>query len=307
MRAQVGAAPATDLDPGDRLRTGVNSSRSRLVDLDLPGARPRVLPAPRKLVGALAVELDGREGGRLLEDAAGERGERAPATAAVSRLGSPTGSTLALRRHRSPCRSRDGCRRRRSSAGRSANSARRVADSKRIGRTPVASGSSVPACPTRWAPVSSAQAADDREGGLARRLVDIEDARREARLVGSGSRRQRSPPWRPPGPASRPRPSAGRSPHRRRGCGRRRRTSRTEPAASTGAAAAHADLGQRRPDFLEQDRELEARDAVERVDDALGLGHHGVGLAEHPARHPRPGQPARRARPASSRARARSA
>src|SRR5450759_961218 len=36
---------------------------------------------------------------------------------------------------------------------RSANSARRVADSKRMGRTPVASGSSVPAWPTRWAPV----------------------------------------------------------------------------------------------------------------------------------------------------------
>src|SRR5258708_14470877 len=37
---------------------------------------------------------------------------------------------------------------------RSANSASRVADSKRIGRTPVARGSRVPAWPTRWAPVS---------------------------------------------------------------------------------------------------------------------------------------------------------
>src|SRR5260370_33291841 len=37
---------------------------------------------------------------------------------------------------------------------RSANSANRVGDSKRSGRTPVASGSSVPAWPTRWAPVS---------------------------------------------------------------------------------------------------------------------------------------------------------
>src|SRR5882672_9721018 len=36
----------------------------------------------------------------------------------------------------------------------SANSASRVADSNRIGSTPVASGSSVPACPTRCAPVS---------------------------------------------------------------------------------------------------------------------------------------------------------
>src|ERR1700693_2418268 len=36
---------------------------------------------------------------------------------------------------------------------RRANSARRVADSKRMGNTPVASGSSVPACPTRRAPV----------------------------------------------------------------------------------------------------------------------------------------------------------
>src|SRR6266850_5770964 len=36
----------------------------------------------------------------------------------------------------------------------SANSARRVADSNRMGRTPVARGSSVPACPTLCAPVS---------------------------------------------------------------------------------------------------------------------------------------------------------
>src|SRR5579872_6494978 len=35
----------------------------------------------------------------------------------------------------------------------SANSASRVDDSKRMGSTPTASGSSVPACPTRWAPV----------------------------------------------------------------------------------------------------------------------------------------------------------
>src|SRR5947209_8436876 len=37
----------------------------------------------------------------------------------------------------------------------SANSASRVADSKRIGSTPVASGSRVPAWPTRRAPVTS--------------------------------------------------------------------------------------------------------------------------------------------------------
>src|SRR6185295_11793628 len=37
---------------------------------------------------------------------------------------------------------------------RCANSASRVADSKRIGSTPVARGSRVPAWPTRWAPVS---------------------------------------------------------------------------------------------------------------------------------------------------------
>src|SRR5579864_9364235 len=36
-----------------------------------------------------------------------------------------------------------------------ANSARRVADSKRMGSTPVASGSRVPAWPTRLAPVTS--------------------------------------------------------------------------------------------------------------------------------------------------------
>src|SRR5438046_7557718 len=36
-----------------------------------------------------------------------------------------------------------------------ANSARRVADSKRTGSTPVASGSSVPAWPTRCAPVTA--------------------------------------------------------------------------------------------------------------------------------------------------------
>src|SRR5258708_37742541 len=58
-----------------------------------------------------------------------------------------------------------------------------------------------------------------------------------------------------------------------------------------GSTAAHADFGQRVADLLEEDGELEPRDAVESVDDALGFGHYSVGFFQHSARQLCPRKP----------------
>src|ERR1700694_1221378 len=68
------------------------------------------------------------------------------------------------------------------------------------------------------------------------------------------------------------------------------------PKAGHSAAAAtaprYACLRERVVDVLEEDGRLEPRDAVEGVDDALGLGHHGIRLFEHATGHIGPCKPA---------------
>src|SRR5260370_8236082 len=68
----VGPAPAADLHPRDRLGSGHKIEHAGLINLHLSRGRLRLLAAAREAVRALALDLDRREGGRLLEDAAGE-------------------------------------------------------------------------------------------------------------------------------------------------------------------------------------------------------------------------------------------
>src|ERR1700687_1827056 len=179
----------------------------------------------------------------------------------------------------------------------SANSASRVADSKRIGSTPVASGSSVPACPTRWAPVSRRS-----------RLTTVNEVspaalstlRIPVGKVGTFLRAAVTSALRRGG---NDRLLGGRQHHSH--CfvhrtldlrtGGADMTAASERSAQRGgvhgSTAAHADFGQRVVDLLEEDGELEPRDAVERVDDALGFGHHSVGFFQHSARHLCPRKP----------------
>src|ERR1700693_5251656 len=160
---------------------------------------------------------------------------------------------------------------------RRANSARRVADSKRIGRTPVASGSSVPACPTRCAPVRRR-----------RRLTtanEVSPAALSTLRTPAGNR------GRPAGPTSSVVRRGGKnrllggSKHHLHGLVHRPldlRTGSPNVAATSERGAqrrrvhrsptAHADLRQRVVDFLEEDGQLQAGNAVERIDDAFGLG-----------------------------------
>ena len=71
-RAQIGPAAAPDLNASHRFGTGVEAQHPRLVDLDLACVRPGLLAPSRELVSALAVDLDRRESGWLLEDPARE-------------------------------------------------------------------------------------------------------------------------------------------------------------------------------------------------------------------------------------------
>src|SRR6266852_1010209 len=71
-RTQVGPAPAADLHPRDGLGSRRKVEHVSLVYLHLPRGRLRLLAAAREAVRALALDLDRREGRRLLEDAAGE-------------------------------------------------------------------------------------------------------------------------------------------------------------------------------------------------------------------------------------------
>src|SRR5882672_8612829 len=152
----------------------------------------------------------------------------------------------------------------------SANSASRVADSNRMGRTPVARGSSVPACPTRCAPVSRRRrlttAKEVSPAALSTLRTPVENGGKSALIRGGNDRLL-----------------GGRQHHLHRLVHRALDLcagGADVAAASEGSAhrrgvdrstAADADLRQRVVHFLEEDRELEPGDAVERVDDALGL------------------------------------
>src|SRR5437879_4760530 len=151
---------------------------------------------------------------------------------------------------------------------RRANSARRVADSKRIGSTPVASGSSVPAWPTRCAPVRRRRrlttANEVSPALLSTFRTPTEKAAASAFRCGGNDR------------------LLGRRQHKLHGLIHRlidlRARGTNVPSASKdrahrggidATAAPHADFRELGADLFEQDGQLQAGDAVERVDDAL--------------------------------------
>src|SRR5207237_8111287 len=160
-----------------------------------------------------------------------------------------------------------------------------------MGSTPVASGSSVPAWPTRWAPVNSRSrrtiVKEVAPGALSRLRTPARTGRPSYRG------------WLAPVRAC-DRLQSLREHHLDRLVHRRLDLSAGRPqVAATAelggqgrgvdpAAAAHADLGERRADLLEEDRHLHPGDAVERVDDALRLGHLRFRVTQHAARHARP-------------------
>src|SRR5690349_6179942 len=147
-----------------------------------------------------------------------------------------------------------------------ANSASLVADSNRMGRTPVASGSSVPAWPTRWAPVSlRSRLTTENDVSPARLLRFRTPVAKRSGLARGGK----------DGLLGGRQHELHRLVHRLFDLGSRGAdvAAAAERRAQSGrvdsASAAHADLGQVARDFLEEDRELEAGDAVQGVDDAL--------------------------------------
>src|ERR1700694_576511 len=144
---------------------------------------------------------------------------------------------------------------------RSANSASRVADSNRIGRTPVASGSSVAAWATRWAPGSPRRRLTTAKDVSPAALSTLRTPAGNESVVGRGGI---------------DRLLGGCQHHLHRLVHRPLdlRAGGTNVAAPSkrGAqgrginrtAAAHADLGERVVHILEEDCQLQARDAVER-------------------------------------------
>src|SRR5499427_6967756 len=171
---------------------------------------------------------------------------------------------------------------------RRANSASRVADSNRMGSTPVASGSSVPAWPTRLARVA-VRSWETTENEVA--PAGLSTFRTPARIRSSSAHRCGLDRF------------AGQLEHHgdriverigELGAGRAQVATSAEPATQLGrvhcAPGAHADLGEPGADLLEDDRDLYSSEAAQRVDDVLGLRHDGARLMQHAATQPGPCQ-----------------